>query len=217
MNLKIFTTDGLLPTDSSEYELLIEAAKEACKVVGMGCEVGVRRGGASRMIMDTFIQEGKYKTHLMIDPWGDIPYLVHDMKDVPIPKTDYTNDMRATCITELYVYYHKKLVNPIVLPFTDDEFFKRFPDYYQTYGNGETHDETHYCIVHLDGPHAVEPILKEARFFAPRMLKGAMLVCDDVDFYQHDEKVEPILLGELGFEKFKRGKKKAVYRKKADG
>lgn len=209
-NLTIYSQSGILPTDSTEYELLVEAAKMAAPIAGMGCELGLRRGGGSRMIMDAFIEMGYFKTHVMVDPWGDIDYLTNE-KLVRHTYTDYTNEMRNTCMVELFMYYGQKKVNPVVFNMEDSEFFKRFADGVPTYFAKGKLLETKYCIAHLDGPHDSTVVIEEAEFFAPRMDKGAMLVCDDTNLYDHARAEKRIL--ELGFEVYKRGQRKAVYRK----
>ena len=40
-------------TDSSEYNILVNAVKQICNVDGMTCEIGVREGGSSKLILDT--------------------------------------------------------------------------------------------------------------------------------------------------------------------
>ena len=209
MGLTIYNND-ILPTDSAEYDLLIAAAREGAKVEGMGCEIGLRRGGGSRMIMDTFMQEGVFKTHVMVDPWGDIEYLTTEKNQVRLA-TDYTNDMRAQCLTELFVYYRGKPVNPIVYNLEDVEFFKRFADGVPAYFEKGKKIETHYCMVHLDGPHDSTAVNVEVDFFAPRMLPGAMMVVDDVNLFDYKKSHDHIMAS--GFELAHMGVRKAVYRK----
>jgi len=211
VSLTIYSDSNILPTDSAEYELLVEAAELASSVEGMGCELGVRRGGGSRMIMDTFIKKGVFKTHVMVDPWGDIDYLTNENL-VRHTYTDYTNEMRAHCMAELYTYYNNKPVNPIVFVLEDSEFFRRFADGVPTYFDKGKLLQTKYCIAHLDGPHSSDPVMLEAAFFAARMDPGAMLVCDDTNLYDHAKAEAKIF--ELGFELYKKGVRKSVYRKK---
>lgn len=211
MRLTIFDETGLMPTDSAEYELLREAAALGSKVDGMSCEIGVRRGGGSRMIMEEFLRAGVRKTHVMIDPWGDIPYMTTENNHVVLP-TDYTNDMRAQFYTELGVWMQGKNVNSVVFNLTDEEFFKRFGDYVPTYVDKQIINETHYCMVHLDGPHSSAPVNAEVDFFAPRMKAGAMMVCDDTNLYDHWGISDPHIL-KSGFKLYKKGVRKAVYQR----
>lgn len=210
MKIQIGTEADTLPTDSTEYELLVEAARLGSKVEGMGCEIGLRRGGGSRMIMDAFIAEGAAKTHVMVDPWGDIEYLTTEKNQVRL-STDYTNDMRNDCLAALFDYYKGKPVNPIVFNMEDSEFFVRFADGVPTYIAKGKILEVFYCMVHLDGPHDSTVVMEEAGWFGARMRPGAMLVCDDTNLYDHARAEEHILA--LGFELYKRGARKAVYRK----
>lgn len=211
MSLTIYSSGDMLPTDSQEYDLLIEAARAGAHVPGMGCEIGLRRGGGSRMIMDAFIDEGVFKNHVMVDPWGDIEYLTTEKNEVRLA-TDYTNDMRAVCMQELYAYYRGKPVNPVVMTMEDAEFFKRFGDGVPFYNNRGKVLETSYCMVHLDGPHDSTAVNAEVDFFAPRMLKDAMMVCDDTNLYAHWDKSHPHIEAS-GYELVKRGHRKAVYKK----
>lgn len=213
MRLSIYDERGLMPTDSGEYELLREATLTAASIPGVGCEIGVRRGGGSRAIMEAFIDAGVNKTHVMVDPWGDIPYLTTEGNRVVLP-TDYTNEMRSQFLLDLGVWSQGKNVNPVVINLTDEDFFRLYADGVPTYVDKQRIVETNYCLVHLDGPHSSEPVNREAEWFAPRMLPGAMLVCDDVEgYYDHWEKSDPFIRS-LGFELYKRGQHKAVYRRK---
>lgn len=222
MKITITSDEPVLPTDSTEYELLISAATEAARIYGAGAEIGVRRGGGSRMIMDAFIAAGVYKDHLMIDPWGDINYLTTEAgPGYRQFYTDYTNDMRMQFFEELGAYYRGKQVNPVVVNMEDTEFFRMFAGnrahgdaadlgYWPVYRDKHKVAVTRFCIVHLDGPHSSGPVIEEVDFFAPRMLAGAMLVCDDVNLYDHAKAEERIL---RDFEVAARGQRKCVYRR----
>jgi hypothetical protein len=210
VNITIGNADDTLPTDSTEYELLVEAAALGAAVPGMGCEIGLRRGGGSRMIMNAFVRAGASKTHVMVDPWGDIEYLTTEKNRVRLA-TDYTNAMRNECMTALFAYYKDAPVNPIVFNLEDTEFFARFADGVPTYHAKGKVVETKYCMVHLDGPHDSDAVMAEADFFGPRMDPGAMMVCDDTNLYDHARAEAHILT--LGFEVYKRGARKYVYRK----
>ncbi len=210
MKITIGTEEDTLPTDSTEYHLLIEAAELGSQVPGMGCELGLRRGGGSRMIMDAFIRKGVNKTHVMVDPWGDIEYLTTE-KNVERLYTDYTNDMRNDCIAAIFEYYKGKPVNPVIVNLEDTEFFARFADGVPTYFDKGKVLETKYCMAHLDGPHDSDAVMTEASFFATRMEPGAMMVCDDTNLYDHPRAEKHILA--LGFEVYKKGARKYVYRR----
>jgi len=163
------------------------------------------------MIMDEFIRAGVFKTHVMVDPYGDIEYLTTEKNQVRLA-TDYTNTMRDECMVALFNYYRNKPVNPVVFIMEDVEFFKRFPDGVPTYVNRGKIFETSYCIVHLDGPHDSTAVNTEFDFFGPRMVKGAMLVCDDTNLYDHWGRSHPHIEAG-GFKLVEKGQRKSVYQK----
>lgn len=207
MSLTILGTETMLPTDSSEYDILTEASKLSCTVDGMSCEIGLRRGGGSRMIIDSAIQTGKNRTHVMVDPYGNIEY--KSTENTPT-RCDYTNDMKHDCMMELHAYYRGKMTNLIVFIMEDSEFFNRFADGVPVYTDGFKNFETQYAMVHLDGPHDSDEVLKEANWFSQRMLDGAFLVCDDTHMYPHFEKCHESIL-KMGFYEHRRGVRKISY------
>ena len=59
-------------TDSGEYNILINAVEKIRNVDGMTCEIGVREGGSSKIILDTLKNTNQNKVHIAIDPFGNI-------------------------------------------------------------------------------------------------------------------------------------------------
>jgi hypothetical protein len=53
-------------------------------------------------------------------------------------------------------------------------------------------------------------VITEFLFFATRMDPGAVIVFDDIPYYPHDEKVEPIIFG-AGFNLLEKKGRKASY------
>ncbi len=209
MNYAIIDGDALLPTDSAEYDILEEASRLSVGVDGMSAEIGVRAGGGSRMIINATLEAGSNRTHVMIDPWGNIEYLANEGRP---QRCDYTNDMKMTFMINMHYVFKERKVNLIVFPMEDSEFFKRFGDYVPTYVNDHKKNETHYSMVHLDGPHDSAVVMEEVKFFAERMHPGAFLVCDDTHMYDHYDKChEPII--SLGFVEHRRGQRKISYKK----
>ena len=45
--------------DSVEYEILINATRQIAHLSGLTCEIGVREGGSSYMIMNALLTENK--------------------------------------------------------------------------------------------------------------------------------------------------------------
>ncbi len=195
-----------LPGDSADYHLLTKGIELSANVNGLTCEIGLRRGGGTKHIIDAIAQYCPGKTHIAIDPYGHIPY---EHKEGQVVQLDYTNDMRDECLSNLYQYTRQKQVPFIFFNLEDTEFFKRFADGVPTY-NIDVTVWRKYSFVHFDGPHAMDPILQEVKFFRDRIAPGACWVFDDVvGYYDHD--CLELGLFEIGFKLIDKTRHKALY------
>jgi cephalosporin hydroxylase len=195
---------GPLPTDSVDYDLLAAAAQRTSSLPGISCEIGLRRGGGSSYIM-SMLPPGS--THIAIDPYGNIEYA---QTDHSVVRLDYTNGMRDEAVRDVIVFAYRCMVNFLFFNMEDTEFFARFADGVPVY------DETkrivnEYRLVHFDGPHQVDAVIREVEFFAPRAVVGCEFVFDDVWFYDH-ARVHNVLVG-LGWSQLPSAKSRLVYRK----
>jgi hypothetical protein len=162
--------------DSSEYELL----KKWCETLSFPekfnsvttCEVGIREGLGSQIIMMSIIPkiEKKEYQHYAIDPYGDLEYDHFD--NHPRWKRDgkwtsqapkYSNEMRDQMIKDFAGNPNFKFYN-----MTDIEYMDIF-----------NLSKTVYDLVFLDGPHTTKDILREALWFAERSRKGSRIIVDD--------------------------------------
>ena len=111
--------------DSTEYKIL----KDACdRVKGdnlLTCEIGVREGLGSKIILESF--KNKTHWHIGIDPYGNISYPHYD--DNQAYTADYTNQMKLKLLQEL------AYPNFTLFTLEDTEFFKRFADGIPIYQN----------------------------------------------------------------------------------
>ena len=195
-----------MPTDSHEYHILKNATIAIKNVKGMTCELGVRRGGGTKTIIDALIDnDDLYRHHICVDPYGNIEY--NDGNAVT--RYDYTNDMKNDCLLQLYNYCHSKPINLHFFVLEDTEFFKRYSDGIPVY-NVHKYLLDKYALVHFDGPHDSLSINKEVFFFKDKCNIGSIFVFDDLDNYKHDLTVEPNIL-KSGFEIFEKGNNKASY------
>ena len=198
--------------DSGEYELLAEAVKSSFKLKSndyyLTCEIGVREGLGSKIIMDEMQNKNHgVHHHIGIDPYGDIKYLHYD-KDIYHPKTDYTNLMKLRLKKDMIDYPNFHLME-----MTDSEFMYK-------YRNGLTIYEDKpklldkYTVVHFDGPHRTVDVLREVLFFCDRSHVGTTFCFDDYKTYKME------LIGHLcdsyGFRPIKKGKQRYVIRKEYD-
>ena len=198
--------------DSCEYELLTEAIKSSYKLKTndyyLTCEIGVREGLGSKIIMD----EMKTKNHgthhhIGIDPYGDIKYRHFDKEHdfIEHPKTDYTNLMKLRLKKDLIDYPNFHLME-----MTDQEYMDK-------YRNGLTiYDDKpklldKYTVVHFDGPHTTVDVLREVLFFCDRSHVGTTFCFDDYKLYKM-EMIGPLTC-EYGFRSLKKGKQRYVIRK----
>jgi len=196
-----------LPGDSSDYHLLTKGVELSKDVVGMTCEIGLRLGGGTKYIVDAISANCPGKVHIAIDPYGHIEY---NNKEGSICRLDYTNEMRDTCLGNLYPYVASKGVQFLFFNLEDTEFFNRYADGVPVYRLEKTL-ETKYSFIHFDGPHAVDPLKEELDFFIPRASKGAIFAFDDItDYYDHSE-IEAILFN-AGFVLIEKTFHKGIYR-----
>lgn len=195
-----------LPGDSADYHLISKGVQMSMATPGMTCEIGLRRGGGTKHIIDVLAGEVRRKVHIAIDPYGHIPY---EHKQDQVVQLDYTNQMRDECLANLYQYTLLKKVPFIFFNLEDTEFFKRYHDGVPVY-DIEKSLQNRYSFVHFDGPHAVQPLKEEIFFFLERSEPGTCWVFDDVTgYYDHDE-IEAVLFAH-GFKLIEKTRHKALY------
>jgi len=228
-----FYTNEVFQTDSQEYEILFNAAKSIKKVEGAIVEIGTRRGGSAKIIIDALVEnEDSNRNMFCIDPYGNIEYECtnlniaafhpnekHSLKGDPLSKEitstvkcDYTNNMRNTIIPSLYYYAYNAGINFQFFCLEDSEFFNRYSDGVPCYSEYKELVNK-YSLVFFDGPHTNEIVKNEILFFNDRSNIGTVYVFDDIWMYSHDEFIEPLLFSS-GFETLEKGKIKASYIRK---
>jgi hypothetical protein len=178
-------------TDGENYEVLYDAAQRIVHIKGMTCEIGVRAGGSSKIIIDGIMASNPVgiRTHIGIDPYGSIDYKYNDTE---IVENAYENKYRDVAIPALFRYCAGSKVNFQFYQMTDTQYMKRFADGVPVYLGGKEYELNTYALVYFDGPHATEDVMKETVFFNERAPKGAVFVYDDVSFYEHG-KIEDYL------------------------
>lgn len=200
----------ILEGDSWDYWIITNAIKAIPEdISGLSCEIGLRRGGGSKFIVDS-IKNRKEKDRVLvaIDCYGGLPYK-HKEKEVVF--MDYTNDMRDQTIGLMHEYCYVAGVNFIFYNLTDSKFFQLFLNGVPVYNNGVEYNYYNYIFVHFDGPHDSESLLKEFDWFNRRMNVGSTIVLDDITYYDFD-KVHRVIL-ENGWIPHEYTKKKISYQK----
>lgn len=208
MGIIRFNDDEVFDTDSSEYDILINAALRIKDVPGAVVEIGSRRGGSAKMIIDTLSSNNDSNRNMFcIDPYGNIDYVctnksivAHNLQPyvegdplstelVSSVKLDYDNNMRNRVVPSLYYYAFQRGFNFQFFFLEDTEFFNRYSDGVPVYNEVKTLVND-YSLVFFDGPHTNEAVKTEIEFFEPRMQKGSVMVFDDIWMMDHDRVVE---------------------------
>jgi hypothetical protein len=176
-----------------------------------GCvlKMGTRLGLSAKTILDAIRVHCPQKTLICLDPYGSI---IYEGREGQPCRLDYTNEMKATCMSNLWA---DVVANPVSFKYfdlEDSEFFTRFSDGVPVY-ELEKKIVNSYSFVFFDGPHTVRDVMAEINFFHSRTQPGSTYVFDDVtpDFYDHSQ-IDKWLLGN-GYVKIKEGNKKALYQK----
>ncbi len=230
MGIIRFSDSEVFHVDSSEYDILANAVKKIKGVPGSVVEIGTRRGGSAKLIIDTLVSNNDTNRFMLcIDPYGNIGYpctnisvTTHNVnakiegdplsKDITNSvRLDYTNDMRNRTIPSLYYYAYQAGLNFTFFCLEDSEFFLRYADGVPVYDQYKT-IENQYALVFFDGPHDNASVHLETDFFMERTAKGAVLVYDDIWMYDHDA-IEKKLF-ERGFETVEKKTIKASYVRK---
>lgn len=175
-----YLLEGDAPIES--YNSLTKHIPDLKGVEGMSIEIGLRRGGGTYQIVEAFINNDDKRTHICVDPYGNIEYWGHGK----ITQYDYFNSMRNETIPNLYKYAEDKNVNIVFFNLEDSEFYKRFGDGVPTYNDGKKATISKYCLAHIDGQHSLESVDIATSFFIKNLSIGGILVFDNTDYYSHE-------------------------------
>jgi len=151
----------MIQGDSVEYELLAKWAA-GCKNRNLSCEIGVREGLGSKIILDNL----KPNKHIGIDPYGNINYQHYD--NTGSYQCDYTEAMRLRLIKDMADAGYE---NFDLFHMTDIDFMNKFDD------------AGPFDFVHFDGPHMTRDVIRETVWFADRSTSGTRFVFDDYKKY----------------------------------
>lgn len=198
----------LFEPDSGDHAILAEAVSLA-PADGLFLEIGLRRGGSMKVILDGLSSRGIDATVISVDCYGHMPYMVREgIRD----DFDYTNTMRNETLPGIYDYIRDKSINFLFFNLEDTEFFSRFADGVPLYISKKKVIASKYGFVLIDAQHTLDAVLRAVRFVLNgRDMPGTCLCFDDVYAYDHDA-AEALLLHN-GYETIRRGTGKAAYRR----
>ena len=197
----------MIKGDSTEYYLITkEIGKLKLNQVTLTCEIGLREGLGSKIIMDAILDsKPKLFKHIAIDPYNNLNYQHYDKSNKYT--ADYTEEMKQKTVSYLYQnypefdFYHM----------TDDYYFKTMGEGHQFIIDQELMLFGLYQVVHLDGPHTTTAVLDELSFFIPRMASEGLIIVDD---YQHLQMgIVDMLLKTYNFNVAEKGDNKIIFKK----
>ena len=160
--------------DSTDYDLLEKWTKGFDCQGYKTCEIGVREGLGSKIIMDNVINN---YIHVGVDPYGDLVYqhcddqpdrTWHGFEKGVAPT--YPDSMRDQMLYDFKPYRNEGRFT--LCNMTDTQFM-----------NDTEHKNSTFSFVHFDGPHMTKDVLTEAVWFANRSAPHTRFVFDDHNTY----------------------------------
>lgn len=197
-----------LGIDSSDYDILREAAAQMPLGPYLAVEIGIREGGSSSMIMQAIAQRTEIEKDeilfIGVDRYGGLAQQHSETQSMVL---DYTNAMRNRAIPSLYQIAEHLNVNFAFYNMDDDDFM----DILDTFGisvfqKGQKKIYTEVAFCHFDGPHHSEMVLNEVIGIEPTTVPGAVFVFDDIPLFDMKPTLE--YLAPLGWTELRRGTNK---------
>ena len=193
----------MIKGDSSEYDLLEKCAKGFDCQGFKTCEIGVREGLGSKIIMDNVVNN---YIHVGVDPYGDLVYQHTDDQasrqwvgfEKGVAPT-YPDTMRDTLLYDFKSYRNEGKF--VLCNMTDTKFM-----------NDSEHRHSTFAFVHFDGPHTTKVVLTEAIWFANRSAPHTRFVFDDIKTYNMELITKALTF--FGFKNGAIGKNKLLLEKK---
>jgi len=203
----VLEKDPMIKGDSSDYDLL----KKWCATAPVyspkdrfySCEIGVREGLGSKIIMDSFKErlKGLRYMHFGIDPYGDLVYQHCDNQ----PNVTWKGYQKGVAPT-----YPDTMGQQMIKDFEEYPMFNFIKMTDTQFMNENGHLE-YFNFVHFDGPHMTKDVITEAVWFANRSIKGTRFVFDDYPAY--DMELIHAVLEKYGFSIIESGKNKICLEK----
>ena len=188
--------------DSAEYDLLEKWSKNFDCNGYYSCEVGVREGLGSKIIMDNVINN---YLHIGIDPYGDLVYQhLDNQKDCQWEGLEkgvaptYSDNLRDQLLEDFKPYIEK---GKFILSNVTDTMFMTNP----------SNQDKKFALVHFDGPHMTRDVITEAVWFANRSAPITRFIFDD--YPQYNQRIINEMLVYFGFIVKEEGENKILLEK----
>ena len=188
--------------DSAEYELLEKWSKGFDCNGYYSCEIGVREGLGSKIIMDNVVNN---YLHIGIDPYGDLVYQhLDNQKDCQWEGLEkgvaptYSDQLRDQLLEDFKPYIEK---GKFTLSNITDTLFMTYP----------LNQDKKFAFVHFDGPHMTKDVITEAVWFANRSAPNSRFIFDD--YPQYNQRLINEMLVPFGFIEKEKGTQKILLEK----
>ena len=197
----------IIKGDSTEYHLITEQiGKLKLDQVTLTCEIGLREGLGSKIIMDAILDsKPKLYKHIAVDPYNNLSYEHYDNEGSVV--AGYTEEMKQKTVSYLYQNYPEF----DFFHMTDDYYFKTMGEGHHFVLNQQLVLFGLYQVVHLDGPHTTKAVIDELSFFIPRMASKGLIILDDYTDLQMG--IVDMLLKTYNFNVAVKGDNKIIYQK----
>jgi len=162
--------------DSSDYELLEKWTKDFDCQGYKSCEIGVRKGLGSKIIMDNVINN---YIHVGVDPYANLKYQHYDRS--------YTRYLDEKLRGEIVRNYDDQMRDTMLkdfLPYRNEGKFTLANMTDKNFMIDPKHANSTYAFVHFDGPHMTKDVLTEAIWFANRSAPHTRFVFDDTERFE---------------------------------
>jgi len=195
----------MIAGDSAEYDLLEKWSKGFDCNGYYSCEIGVREGLGSKIIMDNVVNN---YLHIGIDPYGDLVYQhLDNQKDCQWEGLEkgvaptYSDNLRDQLLEDFKPYIEK---GKFTLSNITDTLFMTYPP----------NQDKKFAFVHFDGPHMTKDVITEAVWFANRSAPKTRFVFDDYPLY--NQRLINEMLVPFGFIVKEEGTNKILLEKNGD-
>lgn len=173
------------------YEEALRVSKELPENISF-VETGTRDGDSAMVFLKAILDSGKKRWLFTVDPYGDKPYGVGNVLSTTygygeqhfrnalhsLSKYAWDNDL---------LHYHYRLRS---------QEYHKMAELTEFWHNGERVNHM-YGLVYLDGEHTYDAIIKELDFFLPRLVKGGVIIIDDISFITEEQINELPIKGEI--------------------
>jgi predicted O-methyltransferase YrrM len=145
-------------------------------------EIGNWRGGSAITMLQAISQSKKDRWLYTIDPYGTKPFKLADDID---PNGVYDEIIYRDAMVALSNYARKNSLNHTHWRMTSDDFMKIYEQVDFWYKGKKT--KPLFGVIYIDGDHQSYQVNREMEWFMDRMVKGGLIIFDDVPYVDRND------------------------------